>query len=385
MNRKLLALAVTAAMAAPMAAQAAPTVYGQLNMSVDMVDWDAGDAGDDREVQVNSNSSRLGVKGEEALGNGYSAVYKAEWEVAGDITGESDLTGRDRYLGLKGNWGTVKLGAYDSPLKTSQGMVDQFNDMTYTDMGAYVTGENRLNNVIGYESPKIADAITVNVALQSGENTDDGDDDGVSLSVVFEQGGLYLAAALDNDIVDGNTSETVSAFVDSLNEEMDSEFGVEPFDYPGDEPYARDTIRLTGVYTMDALQLGAMVQTSEFATPKRAAVAFNDGAAVIENFFDPTVFGDVNSVDVEEQSVLLSAAYTAGKNVFKGQLVFANYDVDLDGIGSLDIESKALIVGMDHNFTQQTKAYVQLGLSQTEVESEDVDANVLTVGMQTKF
>lgn len=384
MNRKLLALAVSAALAAPLAAQAAPTVYGQLNLSVDMVDVDAGDE-DDREVQVNSNSSRIGVKGEEALGNGYSAVYKAEWGVSGDGDA-ADLSQRDRYLGLKGNWGTVKLGKYDSPLKTSQGKVDQFNDMEYTDIGNFVTGDNRLNNVIGYESPKIADAITVNVALQSGENTgDQEDDDGVSLSVVFEQGGLYLAAALDNDVVDGNTSETVSTLVDSLNAEMDWVFGVEPFDYPGDEPFARDTIRLTGVYTMDALQLGAMLQTSEFATPKRAAVAFNDGAAIIENFFDPTFFGDVNSVDVEEQSVLLSAAYTAGKNVFKGQLVFANYDVDLDGIGSLDIETKTLIVGMDHNFTQQTKAFVQLGMSQAEVESEDVDLTVLTVGMQTKF
>ena len=169
MNRKLLALAVTAALAAPMAAQAAPTVYGQLNLSVDLVDYDDGVA-DYREVQVNSNSSRLGVKGEEALGNGYSAVYKAEWGVSGDGDA-ADLSQRDRYLGLKGNWGTVKLGKYDSPLKTSQGMVDQFNDMTYTDMGNFVTGENRLNNVIGYESPKIADVLNVNVAVQSGEDT----------------------------------------------------------------------------------------------------------------------------------------------------------------------------------------------------------------------
>ena len=81
MNRKLLALAVTAALAAPMAAQAAPTVYGQLNLSIDMVDAES--LGVDA-WEVNSNSSRLGVKGEEALGNGYSAVYKAEWGVSGD-------------------------------------------------------------------------------------------------------------------------------------------------------------------------------------------------------------------------------------------------------------------------------------------------------------
>jgi hypothetical protein len=67
MNRKLLALAVTAALAAPLAAQAAPTVYGQLNLSLDMVDLDNG-------CRISSGQLQcfpLGVKGEEALSNGY--------------------------------------------------------------------------------------------------------------------------------------------------------------------------------------------------------------------------------------------------------------------------------------------------------------------------
>ena len=54
MNRTLLALAVTAALATPLAAQAAPTVYGLLNLSVDMVDVDTGFTGvAHSELQVN--------------------------------------------------------------------------------------------------------------------------------------------------------------------------------------------------------------------------------------------------------------------------------------------------------------------------------------------
>lgn len=346
MNRKLLALAVTAALAAPMAAQAAPTVYGLLNMSVDLVHIDDG-TDDDREFQVNSNSSRLGVKGEEALGNDVSAVYMAEWAVAGDVTGESDLTGRNRYLGLKSNWGTVKLGAYDSPLKTSQGNVDLFNDMTYTDMGNFITGENRLDNVIGYESPKIADVLTVNVAVQSGEGTGVGDDDGMSVSAAYEAGGLYLAAAVDNDIVDGLVTDTVEAIFDAI-----------PLPFPGPEPFARDTIRLTGTYTTDVLQVGGLIQTSEFA---------ND---------------DRSGFDMDEESILLSAAYTMGKSVFKGQFVMANYEFD----GGGELESQTLIIGMDHNCSQMTKMFAQLGLSTIEADgADDIDQNVLTVGMQTRF
>lgn len=360
MNRKLLALAVSAALAAPLAAQAAPTVYGQLNLSVDMVDYE-----DDNEKadqwEVNSNSSRIGVKGEEALGNGYSAVYKIEYGVGaddgvssstnintttsrafidsnGDVvivddtdtdTDTSVLSSRDVYLGLKGNWGTVKLGRYDSPLKTSQGGVDQFNDMTYTDMDNIVRGENRLSNSIGYESPKIADAITVKVTLQPGETTDgdDGPADAISASVAYEAGGLYAALAVDQGSDEG------------------SQLG-------------EDTIRLTATYTMDALQVGGMFQTSELSG---------------------------GPVDGEEQSILLSAAYTAGKNVFKGQFIMSTEE----DLGAEDEDTTMIAVGMDHNFTQTTKAFAQLGLGQVDnvdgVDGNDGDLTVLTVGMQTKF
>ena len=335
MNRTLLALAVTAALAVPLTAQAAPTVYGLLNLSLDMVDAESfgGPLGTD-EFQVNSNSSRLGVKGEEDLGNGYSAVYKAEWGVSGDTAGVGDLVGRDRYIGLKAGWGTVKLGAFDSPLKTSQGNVDVFNDMTYLDMASIgLNGDNRLNNSIGYESPKIADAITVKVTLQPGENSavpngDDGLVDAISASVAYEQGGLYVAAAIDQG------SDSAVATVSQLT---------------------TDTLRLTAVYTMDALQLGALVQTSE------ASAGGGD-----------------------QESVLLSAAYTAGKNVFKGQLVMNNTDFGTPD----DEEIMALAFGMDHNFTQMTKAFAQLGLAQTDNVGGfvgDADDTIVTVGMQTKF
>ena len=326
MNRKLLALAITAALTAPFAAQAAPTVYGQLNLSVDMVDLET--TGDD-EFQVNSNSSRLGVKGEEDLGNGYSAVYKAEFGVAGDTA--SGLSGRDRYLGLKANWGTVKLGAFDSPFKTAQGNVDQFNDMTFTDMGNYFYGENRMDNLIGYESPKIADAITIKLALQPGEDTAGGNDglaEAMSASVAYEAGSLYLAAAMDKDAANGAFNQT----------------------------NARDAIRLVATYTMDALQFGAMIQTSE-------------------------VSDEALSGQDDEEGFLLSAAYTMGKNVVKGQVAMVNDDLG----GGVEVDSTFIGLGFDHNFTQMTKAFAQISMLNFDAGAADADDTVLTVGMQTKF
>lgn len=348
MNRKLLALAVSAALAAPLAAQAAPTVYGQLNLSIDMVDQESsGDVSPAPGVQtvdewqVNSNSSRIGVKGEEALGNGYSAVYKAEWEVAGDVAGAPDLTGRDRYVGLKANWGTLKLGAFDSALKTAQGNVDQFNDMTFTDMGNYFSGENRMHNVIGYESPKIADALTIKVNLQPGESTATGDDgiaDGMSASVAYEASGLYLALAMDKDVNNGAYSSGVGV--------------------------GRDAMRLVATYTMDALQLGAMLQTSETS---------NEGIG--------------GGAKADEEGLLLSAAYTMGKNVLKGQVAMNNFDYG----GGAEDDVMFIGVGVDHNFTAMTKAFVQVSVLSVDeslpapLVTTDTDDTILTVGMQTKF
>lgn len=343
MNRKLLALAVTAALATPMAAQAAPTVYGLLNLSVDMVDLESsGDVSPapgvqtTDEWQVNSNSSRLGVKGEEDLGNKYSAVYKAEFGVDADTA--SGLTGRDRYVGLKSTWGTVKLGAFDSALKTAQGTVDQFNDMTYTDMGNYFSGENRMDNVIGYESPKIANAVTVKVNLQPGEDTAGGNDspaDGISASVAYEASGLYLALAMDSGVSHG-------AFSDATN---------------------RDAVRLVATYTMDTLQLGAMFQTAE-------------------NSDDLLAGGQA-----DEEGLLVSAALTMGKNVLKGQVAMVTYDY---GSGAED-EGLFAGVGVDHNFTDMTKAYAQLSMLSVDeslpapLVGADSDDTVLSLGMQTKF
>ncbi|HNJ86082.1 MAG TPA: porin, partial [Agitococcus sp.] len=178
MKRQLLAVAIAAATLLPLTAQAAPTVYGRLNLSVDYMDQDTGIAGVDGKVwELNSNSSRIGVKGNEKLTEEFTAVYKAEWEVQGDMAGKMnkagetvDLGGRERYIGLKHfQWGTVRLGHIDSPFKNAEDDIDVFNDTAHLDMGKFIYGQNRLENSINYVSPKFLDVFGVNLTLQPGE------------------------------------------------------------------------------------------------------------------------------------------------------------------------------------------------------------------------
>ena len=109
---KKLLLAATVATLTMSAAQAAPTVYGKLNVTVDNIDNN--DFKDESLVKVNSNASRIGVKGEEKITDELSAVYLAEWQVNTDGDG-TDLGMRNRYIGIKSNGvGTLKVGRFVS-------------------------------------------------------------------------------------------------------------------------------------------------------------------------------------------------------------------------------------------------------------------------------
>ncbi len=125
MNKKLVAVAVAGVLAAPLAAEAQTanvTLYGRLNLTMEAVSGRAIDPNmpvnnqsQNRTVyRVSSNSSRLGVRGSEALGGGLSAIFQIESNVSAD-TGGGLLGTRETFAGLQGPWGTFKIGNFLAP------------------------------------------------------------------------------------------------------------------------------------------------------------------------------------------------------------------------------------------------------------------------------
>ena len=219
MKLKLLPLAIGVA-SLPFATQAAPTVYGKVNVTVQNVSLDDGS---EDEIQVKSNASRLGVKGKTEISEGLHAIYKAEYQT--DVTEEEDVfSQRDIWGGLQGGFGTLRIGTMDTPLKKAQGKFDQFND--YLDMKKVFEAEDRAPNQINYATPSFG-GVTITAALTAGEGRDDSFDDdgnlveegedngldGFSGSVVYSAGPIFASAAFSSDVEKDNEEATRLTFV----------------------------------------------------------------------------------------------------------------------------------------------------------------------------
>ncbi|MCC1495619.1 porin [Alcanivorax sp. 1008] len=333
MNKKLLAIAVGAAVAFPAVALAeGPTVYGKMNITLEMNTVDPAPAAPDNDSAwvLDSNSSRLGVKGDYDLEvGGLSAIYQAEFGMNVD-DGAGPFSQRNIFAGLKGGFGTIKAGKFDTPMKTSQGKVDQFNDLD-GDISSFMTGDERANNIVQYTSPKLADAITINAAFIPNEDQSDFDGNGenengltdtISVSVVYETDSLYAALAQD---------------IDNDYEGLDADPSVGPI----------DITRLTGAYKIDALELGAIYQMAEDteSNGKETSILVS-GAFKMDRVKLKLQYGMTDGDQSDEE--LTSLSFGADYKLAKASKVFAYYTVNQADLA--DTEETFLAVGLEHKF-----------------------------------
>jgi predicted porin len=125
MKKSLVALIIACLSAIPLGARgqiANVRLYGNLNLDFEFVRGqqplgacgDAASACNPTVNRVSSNSSRFGVRGNEYLGRGQVAIFQIESSINGD-TNSGNLGGRETFVGLQGDWGTVKLGRFLTP------------------------------------------------------------------------------------------------------------------------------------------------------------------------------------------------------------------------------------------------------------------------------
>jgi predicted porin len=203
MNKKILAVAVSAAlMAGASAAMADVTVYGKMHVSVDsMTDGDKDTAtanNDTGGLFFNSNSSRLGFKGSEDLGNGLKAVFKIESTIDnGEAGGTGSNTGvnvgtRNTYVGLTGGFGTVLAGQHDTPMKGVSRKFDLFGDTVGDSRNVVQAGlsDARVGNVLAYANKFGPANVMLAYIVEDGADSANG----LSANVMYKEGPLTVGA-----------------------------------------------------------------------------------------------------------------------------------------------------------------------------------------------
>lgn len=307
MKKTLIALAVAAAlpMAAAQADSSSVTIYGQMNASMNFVNTNQ--TGQDRLNQVASNNSRIGFKGTEDLGNGMSAVWQIEEQLNTDATSGFGGTQRNTFVGLSGKtWGTVLLGAHDTPYKLSTGKLDVFGDTMgdYRTIIGNVQGTSRFaaraGNVLAYVSPSMS-GFTVAaawVAANEAGNAGTSNPSAYSLAGMYENGPLFGALA-----------------------------------------YEKYTNGANAVSTGDV-------------SGTKLGVGYSFGDAKI-GFIWENLNDSVASSNADRAAFGLNVAYKMGANTLKAAYLRANDGAD----STTDTKATNWTIGVDHNMSKRTMVY----------------------------
>lgn len=164
MNKKYVftfaALASSALYLQSASAQTSVQIYGRLNMDMESVRIGNPTGGASGNMKrISSNSSRIGFRGAEDLGGGMKGIFQIESAVSAD-TGSGTLAGRDTFVGLQGDWGRVRLGFMEDPVKAFGEYTDRFkgtgiqDDGTISTLGGGTAGFSRRQpNSLRYDSP----------------------------------------------------------------------------------------------------------------------------------------------------------------------------------------------------------------------------------------
>jgi predicted porin len=363
MNKKLISLAVAAAMTAPAAAMADAVIYGTLHMSLDYVDVDSnalnvtpwqryptqnqGNTGaigtrkfSGFGLGTTPRSNRIGLKGSEDLGNGLKAVYQVELGVGlanednnianGDT---SSIKMRNSYVGLASAYGTLLMGRHDTPLKMSTGKLDLFSD-TLADYN-YTIGfqDVRADSAVAYVSPNwsgfnLSGAVvpSAGATIDNGWSTNaDSIAGGWSVAGTYSNGPFYASAAYE---------ALRSEFWAALDpENMNTwKIGLGLMNYSG--------FTLTGIYEK---------QNNTFG-------------------FD----------NVDTALWQVQAQYAFGNNAVKGM-----YGRTLPDTNVQDPDATSWAIGLDHNFSKRTSAYLLYSAQNQDVN--DADYRGASIGMIHKF
>ena len=219
-------LAFSAEGDAPPAVKGNIEIYGQAKVSYDMIDTGTkSTTADDTLHKVSTNSSRLGFRGIEDLGDDLTAVFQVELGVNLDGTTTSVVTSiptttanpktadidkityRNTFAGIRHKAiGTLLFGIHDTPYKLSTGRLDLFGDTmgdynaVIGNVGGSTNFDLRAKDTVVYFSPSwggVSIGLSRSTTGSEANNNGAGNSNLTSASVTYDVKPVYVAAAYE--------------------------------------------------------------------------------------------------------------------------------------------------------------------------------------------
>ncbi|MBK8753371.1 MAG: porin [Candidatus Competibacteraceae bacterium] len=362
MKKSILALAVAAALAAPLAAQADTILYGSARVSVDYIN-DKFPGNTVNTWDVVNDDSRLGVQGSEDLGGGLSAIYQYEFGV--DVTdGGNFKSNRPKFVGLKGNWGSFTLGTQETPYYGVTGVTDIFNSSYSFGATAWLGGSfngytlspegggrgtgalSRLENSVLYNTPDFNGfSASVMLSMDGSRNSADGWSNGVdiwNINAKYSNGPFF--AGVTYIAVDGE-----------------------------------DNISLNGTPTfsldLDQWAIGLGYNSGPFSL----GFIYENGDYNEWGLIKPLFNGLGVNADKAWNSYL-TGSYTFGNNVISA--AYGQLNTGVSGQQTMD----NYVVGYQYNFSKRTRVWAEyIGRSVGDNNLIYSDQNLVSIGTRVDF
>lgn len=282
-------------------AQSSVTLYGRVNTTIENTKFGSGSS----VTGLNSNSSYIGFRGVEDLGGGLKAGFVLESSFRSDdgsAPGGLNFT-RQSEVNLSGNFGTVRLGAFDaaSYLATAD-YISMHNHDTGLSADALYAYVMRTGNQIAYQTPEMG-GFTAEVQHSFHEQVSGGRN-AWDLALNYNSGALGIGLGYSN------APTTMAGY--------------------GSDKGQQAAVRVS--YALGDLTLGAYYQYAKLQ--------------------------DVNLTngDVKRHAARLAAMYTVGASEFHANVGRAN-KVKFEGSSVAGSAATQWTLGYNYNLSKRTKVY----------------------------
>ncbi|MBK6652519.1 porin [Zoogloea sp.] len=334
MQKKLIALAVAGLASTGAFAQANVTVYGVADASFDVVKI-SGDANNElgNTTRVSTNSSLLGFKGAEALGNGLTAVFQFETAVGFDNAGALGAN-RDSYVGLAGGFGTVVLGNLTGPTRALGAAVDVNAGATGIGANAALLGKLG-NNLIG--------TTDANGSYGGGSTCGRSS----TCTSIFDTRWKNAIAYVSPSFAGLNATV---AYVANENKALNGLAAANTTGYDVGLKYANGPAMAAVTYNAVSVGNAADLKVSDL----RVGGSFNIGAASLRAIFDLARADNFGGNKVTQAVYGLGATFNVTPaSKLLGQVYVAR-DLKVNGSSADDTGAKLFEVGVEHSLSKRT-------------------------------